>query len=374
MYLSIHHHQTRLGLLDSQSVCNISQKFNCDFAAASPYSEIFGWPIAVFAVVFYDFVLILNSTLILNLSSRTSTLLHTLWGLGIFNIAMSLIMGGISLFLLKTYCPFCILAYVLSILLGFSVWGAVATSGEDLFLSQTLGDLFKEQKWVTITGAVLIFIGGPVLNRMLVDEMGFGKLDKLIHQSVEDWKVNPVYQFKLDQGLVMGPREAKVAVVEFADYLCPHCKMASPSLKAFVKSNTDVQLIFKSFPLDKKCNDAIQVEGDGLRCELAYAVLCAQQISGKGWEMQDIVFSKQSSWTSTSFKSEMPGHWKDLSLDEAQMNSCLKAEETKKSIMAQAQEGVTAKISGTPTIFVNGQRLPSAQVLGVLRAARASLQ
>jgi protein-disulfide isomerase len=47
----------------------------------------------------------------------------------------------------------------------------------------------------------------------------------------------------------VGPRNAKVTVVEFFDYRCPHCKEAAPELLALIRSHPEVRFVFKEFPI-----------------------------------------------------------------------------------------------------------------------------
>ena len=48
----------------------------------------------------------------------------------------------------------------------------------------------------------------------------------------------------------VGPRDAKVVVVQFFDYRCPHCKAeAAPGVAALIKQHPDVKFVFKDFPI-----------------------------------------------------------------------------------------------------------------------------
>lgn len=47
----------------------------------------------------------------------------------------------------------------------------------------------------------------------------------------------------------IGPKAAKVTVVEFFDYRCPYCKAAAPDYVALIKANPDVRFVFKELPL-----------------------------------------------------------------------------------------------------------------------------
>lgn len=46
-----------------------------------------------------------------------------------------------------------------------------------------------------------------------------------------------------------GPKDAKVTVVEFFDYRCPHCKDAAPDVLALIKAHPDVRFVFKELPI-----------------------------------------------------------------------------------------------------------------------------
>lgn len=47
----------------------------------------------------------------------------------------------------------------------------------------------------------------------------------------------------------IGPRDAKVTVVEFSDYRCGYCKLAAPEVVALIRANPDVRFVFKEFPI-----------------------------------------------------------------------------------------------------------------------------
>jgi protein-disulfide isomerase len=48
----------------------------------------------------------------------------------------------------------------------------------------------------------------------------------------------------------IGPKNAKVVVVQFFDYRCPHCKAeAAPAIQALIKEHPDVKFVFKDLPI-----------------------------------------------------------------------------------------------------------------------------
>lgn len=48
---------------------------------------------------------------------------------------------------------------------------------------------------------------------------------------------------------VMGNEQGKVALIEFFDYQCVHCKRMTPAIEALVKENPDLKVIYKEFPI-----------------------------------------------------------------------------------------------------------------------------
>lgn len=372
-YLSYHHYQIKLGLSLGSSLCNITEKVSCDLTAASPYSEVFGVPVAVVGVLFHITLSAFALLALSGLTQRREFLIKSMVIMGAGSLVVSVLMAGISWIALKVYCPFCIAAYVISALifwLALDVEKKYDPDGSSLTNGEFFVAIFGEQRWILITGVILVLGGSPLAHSMLLSSFGAEKLDLMVAQSIEDWKSAPVYQFRKDQGLRLGSHEGKMTIVEFADYLCPHCKMAGPPLKAFAKTRSNVELIFKSFPLDKKCNDALKVEGDGLRCLLAYAVECAESEHKLGWSVQEKIFDRQASWSFENKDQQLREIFQGFGMNLEKMDVCMKAPETHQAILAQAAEGVAAQVQGTPTIYVNGQRLPAAQVLRVLQAAQ----
>lgn len=47
----------------------------------------------------------------------------------------------------------------------------------------------------------------------------------------------------------VGPKDAKVTVVEFSDYRCGYCKLAAPEVVGLIRANPDVRFVFKEFPI-----------------------------------------------------------------------------------------------------------------------------
>lgn len=373
IYLSIHYYDIQMGTSSGGAICNISSLLNCDAVAASSYSSIFGLPVSILGIISNIVLFIFTLLATLGFSSNKDKLFNYSFYLSSFIAFASVIMGTIAATKLAVYCLFCIIAYVLS----FINWAALLALQPKKHLSkigENLRLLTQDFKWVGIS-MILIIPMSFLLNNMWLDTKGGKNLEPLFADYFQAWIMGPVVNFSND-GLVKGEDSSVMTIVEFADFKCPHCKFAAPSLKAFSASHPDVQLRFKAFPLDGACNANPQMpQGDGISCKLAKAVYCGEKQAKKGWELYEDFFAEQEnlrnpSSTAEYFSKILNQH----QLIEADIENCIKEEDTHKAIINQSQEGVNAQIEGTPSIFVNGKKLKLGHTVTMLEKVYAFLK
>ena len=334
-------------------MCEISDKVSCALASASAYSEFFGLiPMAILGVV-------VNGLIVVLLTSHKWPLLFSpdtrkklpgiikLTVLGVF--ATSLAMGYISFFVIDIICPFCLGTYALSLITLASTWMYLG-GGLDISGTSIIG----------ATGVVVATLGiGAAFNASQKIQFGGKNADKIIAATIMDWKNQPSKEIATVSPLVYNKVDQPVMrMVEFADYLCPHCKIAAPVLKLFVKSRPDVTLEFQAFPIDGTCNESLN-KSDGARCMLARFTYCAQkQDSTKGWDAQKWIFDNQRELLGISQATQkVKAQISELGLDQAQMDQCIESEEAHQVIKDQAALGRELRITGTPSLFVNGRKV-----------------
>jgi len=139
-----------------------------------------------------------------------------------------------------------------------------------------------------------------------------------------------------------GPANAPITIVEFSDFQCPYCAAAVPQIDALLKDYpTQVKLIFKQFPLESHSHAAY-----------AAAAALAAQKQGKFWQMHDAMFANRDNLTAQNILLLA----QNLGLDTKRFQSDLNSTEVRETIMRDVQDGDTAGVQGTPTIFINGQR------------------
>jgi protein-disulfide isomerase len=168
---------------------------------------------------------------------------------------------------------------------------------------------------------------------------------------------------------VRGNRNAKVVVVNYDDFQCPYCSRAHETIfPALLKEYGDrVAFIYKDFPLSEIHPWAIHAAVDA-NCLSAqsndaywdfadYIHANRQVVNGeKGLDGQYAAIDKITQTEGDKFK-----------LDSGKLQACVKAQKDD-AVKASVKEGEALGISGTPTMFVNGQMLDGARPASEIRA------
>jgi len=147
---------------------------------------------------------------------------------------------------------------------------------------------------------------------------------------------------------VKGNPDAKVTLVEYSDFQCPACAAFAPVLKdVFDEFGDDIRFEYKHFPLPIH-----NVAEAGSRA----AEAAGQQ--GAFYEFHDLLFENQRNWTNGANPSAFFIQYAeelelDIPLFKRHMNSSLLTEK----IRSDMNEGRSLNITGTPTFFLNGEKM-----------------
>lgn len=375
-YLTFHHYQLNFGVPSGESVCNINEKFNCDAVAASKYSAVFGVPVALWGAVTNGILAVLLVGMIIGWTDNMSRLnRYTLWLSGLIAGA-SVIMGSISVIFLSVFCLFCIATYILS----FGTFALLWSDRDEQTMTpqEDISALFGEARFylgllIAIPVVVLFF---HLSATRQPETAAITRQAKLFAQQ---WQASPtVATFDQAPLLTSGApgSNAKMIITEFADFLCPHCKDASPVLKTFVKTRPDVELHFFAFPLEKVPEKALNSQ-TCTRCELAKATGCANEQNEKGWAMHDAIFGAQyeiATMNADKVAAKIEEFATNLGINPETLKTCMKSEaahERLKAIVAMAEK---AGVQSTPTVFVNGKKLTAGQLMPVLEAVHQTIK
>lgn len=148
-----------------------------------------------------------------------------------------------------------------------------------------------------------------------------------------------------DEDIQVGPKDAKVKIVEYSDFQCPYCQLIHPAIKQVLTDYKDqVQFSYKHFPLNfhPQANSA------------ALASECANE-QGKFFAYADNLFTKQSEWSKTTGEQKFKDYAARLGLKTDQFNQCLDDAKYQDKVDADTEEGKKFGVSGTPGTFVNDQ-------------------
>jgi cyclophilin family peptidyl-prolyl cis-trans isomerase/protein-disulfide isomerase len=154
---------------------------------------------------------------------------------------------------------------------------------------------------------------------------------------------------------VKGPDDARITVVEYADFQCPYCSVASSSIKTLLeKYPDDVRIIYRHFPLASIHDKAILAtqgsEAAGLQGEDYF------------WMMHDLLYETQSVWSSMSigdFSSWLIEAAGQLGMNQALFEKDLFSEEIVSFSEVTWTDGQALGIPGTPYIKINALYEPA---------------
>jgi protein-disulfide isomerase len=154
---------------------------------------------------------------------------------------------------------------------------------------------------------------------------------------------------------VKGPAGAPVTVVEYSDFMCPFCRNLAAALSQFVpQAGGRVAVYFKNFPLDNTCNAKLARGIHPGSCTLALGAICAHN-QGKFEAYHDRVFSSELKNPQPADVVRIAG---EAGLNAAAMEGCLADPATRTALAAEVAEGNRLGIASTPTVYVNGKKLP----------------
>jgi protein-disulfide isomerase len=157
-------------------------------------------------------------------------------------------------------------------------------------------------------------------------------------------------------GLSLGDPNAPVTIDVFEDFQCPACQRFTESTEPLVIQNLvasgQARYVFHNYPF---------LDGDGVGSgesdQAANAAMCANE-QDKFWEMHSILFANWNGENQGAFSSRrLQAMAESLGLDMDAFNSCFSANKFEAEIQADFELGGQMGVSGTPTVFVNGQRV-----------------
>ncbi|MFQ1004356.1 DsbA family protein [Modestobacter sp. SSW1-42] len=143
--------------------------------------------------------------------------------------------------------------------------------------------------------------------------------------------------------------DGRVTLVEFLDFECEGCLAAYPFVEELRQAyDGRITFVARYFPMPGHAN----AENAAVAVEAA-----AQQ--DRFEDMYDRMYETQSQWgeKQDSQAAVFRGFAEELGLDMAAFDAAVAAPETLERVLRDREDGIALGVEGTPTFFLNGQKL-----------------
>jgi len=326
----------------------------CAVSRSSPLSEVplpgtpLDLPVSLLGLAFYAVFLVLvalDHRQRKNPSTEASATSRLMVALSLLSVVYSAVLLGYSL-AVGSLCKFCVVLYVVNT--GLLITTA-RTLGEPVrrFVATVWAAAFSRPAvvaaivMVTVTGSGYLFYRSAVMSARAETE---ARMRAGAAQAIDTNRP------------LKGSADAKIQLVEFADFECPHCKIAFKTLEELVKDRPEVSVQFKHFPLDQACNPLIDRPFHERACELAVLSECAHR-QGHFWEAAALMFDAES-----TSREDLVARIAQAApeVDTAELARCATSPDALASVRADIDKGIALKIRGTPTVFLNGVQVGGA--------------
>lgn len=155
-------------------------------------------------------------------------------------------------------------------------------------------------------------------------------------------------KMKLGDSPSVGPADAKLTVVEFSDFECPHCQEMYPIVKAVEAEFPQVRFVYKNFPLE-------QLHPWAMTAALAGRCVYKSVSSDAFIKFQDTVFANQDAITADNAWDQITATAVSVGASADALHSCMTAPDAKAAVEADITEGKSLGVESTPTFFINGR-------------------
>lgn len=189
---------------------------------------------------------------------------------------------------------------------------------------------------------------------------------KIVRGTVFDVKENP-FKAELDKLKTTlqpsyGTPGAPVVLVLFSDFQCPYCKDEAKMLRANLLSAypKQVRAYFMDLPLE-------QIHPWAKPAAIAGRCIFKQH-PDTFWQYHDWIYDHQAEITKDNLRDKVLEFAKGKEIDPLQLGRCMDTKATEAEVDNSIAQSRELRVTSTPTLFVNGRRLPAQVAWNDLRA------
>ncbi len=358
------------------SFCAINNTINCDLVNASSFSELLGVPVAWWGTLY--FLLLACMCFIAAYSKKEQRATASIASfMALAGVPFCLYLAYAAYFIVGAVCIECLTMYAVTFIAAVGLFFALripltrapayiidyarAACGGD----NRLG--FAHRAWTHVIVVALVFgIGWVVIKNIQLGARPLNGSTLTVQEQVRAHYQQAASTITTDPSWpVWGNPKAKISIVEFSEFQCPFCKLASFMIKPFLQEfRNDVAYYFVNYPLDMSCNSMLKEPMHPYSCYLSRAALCANE-RGSFWSYHDKLFRNQDN-LSPALALDLAANDFGWSRDEFQR--CIDAPATESKLAAQIAAGQDLGLMGTPALFLNGRKVMNWRDRKVLQA------
>ncbi|HVL70093.1 MAG TPA: vitamin K epoxide reductase family protein [Vicinamibacterales bacterium] len=345
-----------------ESFCDVGSRVNCTQAYLSQYGSFGGVPVALAGVIFFGIVLAIAGLAGRPASPARENAAAYVFVLSTVGLAFALYLAWASYFVLEVFCVLCAITYVAVIAL-FIISGGAASQPMSSLPRRAARDLRTLVSSPVALVTALAIMGGSVallaafpseadgIRQQSEAAATYQPLTPEQRKQVEDWwDVQPVVDVPVPKA-----DGTQVQIVKFSDYQCPACRSAHDALKPVLAKyrGQGVQFVMKHYPLEAECNPQLGGGNHYGSCEAAAAYEMAKGTPHLE-KLDDWLFQNQSTLN------------KDVARKAAQDIAGITDYDARyqavlETVKEDAALGRSLNVNSTPTIFINGRRIPGVQ-------------
>ena len=341
---------------DYSSFCDFNATVTCKAAYLSRYGSVAGVPVAVGGVLFFTWVLLMLWAARGKSTVKDSAPAYIFAG-STLALAVVLYLAYASFFILKEVCPLCVATYV-AVIGVFIVSGGASSVPMSSLPSRFLRDMRVLVATPLALAVALLFIAGASWGMTVFPRESERPQARPVPTLTADQQTELAKWWDLQPKRASFPYDnngAKVLIVEFADFQCPHCRDAYFALKPIIDKYTanpkDVAFLFKTWPLNSHCNASVPVANFVASCDASALYVMAKQ-KGTGDALRDWFFLHQNELSPDTVRKAAP--------DIAKVNDFQGGyDKAIQEVKTDAAVGTSLDVHSTPTFFINGRALPA---------------
>lgn len=163
-----------------------------------------------------------------------------------------------------------------------------------------------------------------------------------------------------------GPADARITVVEFSDFQCPHCAELYRSLKSIEPKYPQIRVVFKDYPI-VQIHPWAESAAIGARCAF-------MQSPDAFWKVHDSIFERQDLISTENVWEKLIVFARDAGLDADAFKVCMTSPDARKAVEVNLADGQALAINSTPTVYVNGRTLVGGDKIGLVQFIEYEMQ